>query len=335
MSLDAVTAGAAWTAASGPPTPVVAVPFDGLTVLLKLEYLQTGASVKARIAGGLVDALEVAGELDPATCHVVEVTAGNTALALHHELRRRDHAARVVAVMSEKMSQAKVDVLERLGVDVRRVPNDVAHVTRAEDAPLFRAAAEIQSRLPAAVSAGQFFRQANVEAHRFGTGAEVVAQLTEPPDAFVAGAGTGGTLTGMALAFRDAGWSTRVVLADPAGSVIAPLLRGEPATAEPTVVEGIGGDFVPPLLRPDLVDAAVTVGDRAVLDAWHRLASLGLVVGSSTACAVAAAASWDAAQGPAGRPRRCLVLAADSGMQYDRIRRLLSGRLADVHAVPS
>lgn len=321
---------------NGPPTPLIAVDLDGLTLLLKLEHLQAGGgSVKARIARGLVDALEADGDLGPGTRHVVEVTAGNTAVALHHELQRRRHRAQVVAVMSAKMSRAKVDALEALGVQVRRVPNDVAHVTRPEDAPLFRAAEAIRRELPGAVTAGQFSRPANVEAHRLGTGAEIVGQLDDPPDAFVAGAGTGGTITGLALAFRSAGWATAVVLADPAGSVIAPSLRGERAVAAPTFVEGIGGDFVPPLLRRDLVDAAITVTPDEVLATWHRLARLGLVVGSSTACAVASALRWDTTQPPTRVPRRCLVLAADSGLQYDHMRHLLEGRPADVHVVPT
>lgn len=318
------------TPVTGPPTPIVSVDLGELTLLLKLEYLQEhGSSVKVRTAGRLIDEAEAAGELTPATPYVVEVTAGNTAMALQMELRRRGHGARVVAVMSAKMSQAKVDLLERRGILVRRVPSDVRLVEDPFDAPLFQFAEQVLAELPGSVLAGQFFRASNVASHEFGTGLEITRQLATAPDAFVAGAGTGGTVTGISRALRTAGWPTEIVLADPEGSVIAPVLRGEAVEARPTTVEGIGGDFVPPLLDRAAVDAAVTVPHRDMVAAWTELLRRGLVVGSSTACSTAAALAWARGRGPSDRPPTCLVLAADSGAQYDVVRNALAAVTID------
>jgi cystathionine beta-synthase len=296
-------------------TPLVVFDRDPLTLYAKLEYLLPGGSVKSRIALPLVRSLLDEGSLTRRTEYVVEATGGNTAFALIDALRMVGSRAKVLAVATDKIDERKIRRLRDRGAIVRRIPYEVASAEAGGQSPLLTATAAIALETPNSVLAGQFTARANPEAHRATTAQEIMVQLPQPPDAVVLGAGSGGTIVGLATAFRDAGYPTRIVLADPQGSVIAPLFHGLVAPKpSKTIVQGIGGDVKPPLLSLDLIDEAITVADEDTIRTWRDLARDGFSVGLSSACAVTAALMWADRRSP--RRTRCVVLFADHGSRY-------------------
>ena len=302
-----------WDVASRGPTPIVHFDLPQLKLFAKLEYLNPTGSIKHRIGRALVEELIESGALTEASPYLVEATAGNTALALQHALHTLEmRRTRVVAVMSDKMSTVKVERLRRHGVIVRIVPYELA-TDCLRDPPLIRAMCRTSEELPGAVMSSQFWSDANPRAHEFGTGMELVTQLDEPPDAIFMGAGTGGTISGVARALRTAGWPTRVVLADPQGSVIGAAWRGQPARPGRSYVEGIGGDFVPRTLDLSLIDDVASVSDQETRKASTELRASGFPVGTSSACAVAAALRYGQAHSSI---RNGLVFFADHGSAY-------------------
>ncbi|WP_330961989.1 pyridoxal-phosphate dependent enzyme [Photobacterium sp. 53610] len=296
------------------PTPIAELQFGSIELLAKLEYLQPTMSIKYRIARGLLIDLITSGTLTDSTEWVVEATAGNTAIALNRALRELRLSARVVAVVSDKVQRLKIARLQADGIVVRVVPYEVARPTPSTASPLIEALYATVHELPNAVIAGQFSSEANPRAHQLGTGREIVEQLGVPPDAIVCGAGTGGTITGIARAVKEAGWNSQIVLADPQGSVLGSAWRGESVAPGKSIIEGIGGDFVPEILDLNLVDDVVTVPDRESLTAVKRLKQAGFSVGLSSGCAVAASLRL-AARDPI--ISRCLVLFADHGVWYE------------------
>lgn len=251
----------------------------GTRLLAKAEHLNPGGSGKDRLAVALVDAAERRGLRPGGT--IVEATSGNTGIALAQVAAVRGYRLHVVC--SQKASEEKVAILRAFGATVHRVPA-VPHghpQHYASVAP--RLAKELGG-----VYLDQFGSPANTEVHQHHTGPELAQQavrLAGRIDAFVAGAGTGGTLSGVARYLKAAHPSCRVVLADPAGSILA--AGGE---AKPYLVEGIGDDSFPPLHEPGLIDDAVTVGDRESFRFALLAARLeGLFVGGSSGSYLAAA----------------------------------------------
>jgi cystathionine beta-synthase len=302
-----------WEVATTGPTPVVALELPEVELLAKLEYMQPGSSVKARIGRPLLEELAAGGQLTAGTRYVVEASSGNTAIALRNAIDAMGLPAQVVAVVTDKVSQLKIDRMIRRGVMVRVVPFEVSRGASWEETPHMRAMLEVARGLPDAVLAGQFTSAANPRAHENGTGREIVEQLMEPPDAIVLGAGSGGTLTGVGRALRKAGWNSRIVLADPVGSVIGPTWLGRSAEPGRSMVEGIGHDFIPKTLDLNLIDEVVMVPDQETRRTWRQLADSGFPVGSSSACAVTAARVWAARR----RTRStCLVFFSDHGSRY-------------------
>jgi cystathionine beta-synthase len=303
-----------WDAVTGGWTPVVEFRHPLVHLLAKLEYLQPGGSVKSRIALPLIRSLIDAGTLTSSTRYVVEATGGNTAYALVDALRAVGSTAKVLAVMTSKIDEKKAQRLQSAGVLVHRIPYVVGPPDERGLSPFLAATAAVAESMPGSVLAGQFTAKANPLAHQVATAQEIMAQVPEPPDAVVLGAGSGGTLMGLSRAFKEAGYATRIVLADPEGSVIGPAFRGEQQVPRKTVVQGIGGDVLPPLLDLNRIDEAVTIPDSDSIRVWRQLRESGFAVGLSSACAVAAALRWSA---ESRCRRRCLVLFADHGSRYD------------------
>jgi cystathionine beta-synthase len=253
----------------------------GTRLLAKAEHLNPGGSAKDRLAVALVDAAEAKGL--PTGGTLVEATSGNTGIALAQVAAVRGYRLHVVS--SQKVSDEKIRILQAFGATVHRTPN-VAH---GHPEHYQSVAGRLAKELPDAVLLDQFHNAANTKVHEDWTGPELLQQCRAQAgrlDAFVAGVGTGGTLSGVARHLRKASPRTRIVLADPAGSILA--AGGE---AKPYLVEGIGDDAVPPLYETGLVDEAVTVNDR---DAFrHALLAArleGLLVGGSAGAHLAAAA---------------------------------------------
>ncbi len=263
-------------------TPLVrlatATPDDGATVWGKAEQLNPGGSLKDRIGTALIQDAEDRGELAPGDL-LVEASSGNTAIALAQACAVKGYE--LVIAIPEKMSREKVRLVEAFGAETVVTPN-----AEPGDPDHYVEVAKRIAEDRGGVYLDQFANPANAGAHRATTGSELAAafEAAGGPDAVVAGAGTGGTITGIARALDDAGLSTEIVCADPEGSVIH---GGE---AEPYRVEGIGDDFVPEGLDTALVDRYEVVTDAEAFSACRRLArDEGLLVGGSSGATVVAA----------------------------------------------
>ncbi len=268
-------------------TPLVALLRVGAgvasPVLGKCEHLNPGGSVKDRIARAIIDDAEARGALQPGAT-IIEATAGNTGIGLALVASARGY--RLVCVLPEKMAEDKRRSLRLLGVEVIVTPN--APPSHADN---FQNVARRLAQERGWFYADQFGAEANVRVHYETTGPEILAQAGGRVGAFVAGVGTGGTITGVGRFLKGRCPTARIVLADPQGSVLAGWVnegRAGPDTAY--AVEGIGSSVVPDLLDLSVIDEAVVVGDDESFDMARRLIrEEGLLVGGSAGTAVAAA----------------------------------------------
>jgi cystathionine beta-synthase len=245
----------------------------------------------------------------PGRTVLVEATAGNTGIALAAAAAGR---YRLVMTMSTKMGPEKEALLRAWGAEVVRCPYEVPPESPHSFLNTARAIADDH---PDAYYVDQFNNPWNTEAHELTTGPEILAQTRGQIGAFVAGVGTGGTFTGVGRHLRSQGCRATMVMADPVGSILSDAIAGRPSMATPYRLEGIGGDFVPPLLDTLLVDRAVTVSDQEAVSACLRLQEEeGLFVGGSAGCAVAAALRvCEELEGP---PTNVVVLLPDGGARY-------------------
>jgi len=256
-------------------------------VLAKCEHLNPGGSVKDRIALAIVDAAEESGALGPGDM-IVEATAGNTGLGLAMVAAVRGY--RLTCVLTEKMSRDKVDALRAVGARVV-----IAPTVDGDDPRHFKLVAERLAREPGCFLAQQFDNPANPAVHEATTGPEILSQTRAlcgvEPAAFVTGAGTGGTLTGVGRFLRRACPAARVFLADPVGSVLGSWFEsGEAGEGDDYELEGIGAGVVPNNLERDAIHALERVTDAESFALARRLArEEGLFVGGSAGASVAAA----------------------------------------------
>src|SRR5512133_423255 len=247
-------------------------------LFLKLESANPGGSIKDRIGVSMITAAERDGRLGGGQRHLVEATAGNTGLGLALVAAQRGY--RLTLVIPDKMSREKVLHLKALGAEVLMTRSDVekGHPEYYQDM------AERIAREEGAFYVNQFGNPANPAAHEATTGPEIAAQLGGRLDAMVCGVGSGGTLTGLSRHFAKAIPACEMVLADPAGSVLADFVeRGTIGKAGSWLVEGIGEDFVPPIADLSRVRRAYTIPDRESRDtARVLLRRAGLLAGSSS-----------------------------------------------------
>jgi cystathionine beta-synthase len=280
-------------------------------LFVKLESANPGGSIKDRIARTMIEAAEADGRLKPRGV-IVEATAGNTGLGLAQVGILKGY--RLILIVPDKMAREKIQHLRGLGVDVRITRSDVGkgHPDYYQDMAM-RLAAD----LPGAVYMNQFANPANPLAHQTTTGPELFDQLDGDVDAVVVGVGSGGTLTGLGRFFAKASPKTRMVLADPAGSVLEPLVnRGETVEAGSWIVEGIGEDFIPDNCDLSFVKKgdAYSVTDRESVEAARALLSqAGVLAGSSSGTLLAAALRYCQAQ---TEPKRVATFVCDSGNKY-------------------
>ncbi len=252
-------------------------------LLAKCEHMNPGGSVKDRIALAIVDDAEARGALRPGGT-LVEATAGNTGIGLALVAAVRGY--RVVCVMPEKMCADKVRALEAVGAEVVITPNKPP-----ADPDNFQRVAERLAAENGWFLTDQFRNPANVRAHRTTTGPEILEQTGGRVGAFVAGAGTGGTITGVGGFLRERAAGARIVLADPVGSALAGWVRtGELGADGSYLVEGIGSSLPPDILDRTVIDSAESVTDEESFAVCRRLIrEEGLLVGGSAGTAVAAA----------------------------------------------
>ena len=247
----------------------------GSEVWAKLEGRNPGGSVKDRICLAMIEAAERSGELTPGGT-IVEATSGNTGIGL--ALVAAVKGYRLVLTMPETMSEERRALLTAYGATLVLTPD-----TKGMHAAL-RRAEELLAENPGWYMPQQFVNPANPEAHRRTTGPELLAQLPRI-DAFVAGVGTGGTITGVGEVLRNAHPRIRIVAVEPAASPV--LSGGEPGYHR---IEGIGAGFVPEVLNTSLYDEVITVADDdAVAHARALARHEGMLVGASAGAACAAA----------------------------------------------
>ena len=275
----------------------------------KLESQNPGGSIKDRIGLSMIEAAEKSGALKP-NGTIVEATAGNTGLGLAQVGILKGY--KILLVVPDKMAREKIQHLRALGADVRLTRSDVGkgHPDYYQDM-----AERIAAETPGAYFVNQFANPANPLAHETTTGPEIWNQMDQDVDAVVVGVGSGGTLTGLGRFFARASPKTEMVLADPAGSVLAPLLKtGKLGTAGSWIVEGIGEDFVPANADLSFVKVAYSISDRESVEAARELlAREGILAGSSSGTLLAAALRYCREQKSA---KRVVTLVCDSGNKY-------------------
>ncbi|HLG86277.1 MAG TPA: pyridoxal-phosphate dependent enzyme [Alphaproteobacteria bacterium] len=277
-------------------------------LFLKLENQNPAGSIKDRIGLAMVETAEREGKVAPGGT-LVEATAGNTGLGL--ALAAAAKGYRLILVIPDKMAVEKINHLRSLGAEIRITRSDVGkgHPDYYQDM------AERIAREVGGFYVNQFANPANPAAHEHTTGPEIWRQMNHDVDAVVVGVGSGGTLTGLGRFFARVSPKTKMVLADPKGSVLADLVKtgdaGEPGS---WVVEGIGEDFVPPNCDLDLVAAAYTIDDReSLLTARELLRREGILGGSSTGTLLAGALRYCREQ---KESKRVVTLVPDSGNKY-------------------
>jgi cystathionine beta-synthase len=278
-------------------------------LFVKLESQNPGGSIKDRIGRSMIEVAEREGKIGPGSV-LVEATAGNTGLGLALVAAQKGY--RLILVIPDKMSQEKVLHLKALGAEVVMTRSDVGkgHPQYYQDL-----AESITRQTSHAYYVNQFSNPANPLAHETTTGPEIWAQTGHKIDAMVCGVGSGGTITGLGRFFGRVAPQVEMVLADPAGSVLAEYIKsGSLGEAGSWVVEGIGEDFVPPIADLKPVRNAYTITDAESLGtARALLRQEGILAGSSSGTLVAAALRYCRDQ---SIPKRVVTLICDSGNKY-------------------
>jgi len=273
----------------------------GATVLAKLEFYNPSASVKDRLGIAIVDAAEKSGELKPGGT-IVEGTSGNTGIALAMVGAARGY--KVILTMPETMSKERRVLLRAYGAELVLTPGASGMKGAVEKA------AEIVASTPGAVLARQFENEANPAIHRATTGPEIWNDTDGAVDIFVAGIGTGGTITGAGNYLKEQKADLKVVAVEPAES---PILNG--GAPGPHKIQGIGANFVPDVLDREVYDEVIDVNITQSVEMARRLAAEeGILGGISSGATVTAALEL------AGRPENAgktiVVIVASYGERY-------------------
>jgi cysteine synthase A len=273
---------------------------DVAEVLVKCEHLNPGGSVKDRAALAMIEAAEAEGRLGPGAA-VIEATSGNTGVGLALVCAVKGY--RLILTMPDNMSRERQALLRSYGAEIHLTP--AAAVMRGA----VEKAAALAARLPGAFIPGQFSNPRNAEAHRRRTGPELLEQLGRAPTAFVAGVGTGGTITGVGQALRAVDPAVRLVAVEPEASAV--LTGGRPG---PHPIQGIGAGFVPEVLDRRLLSEVRTVSAREARRIQIALArEEGLLVGLSSGANVKIALDVARELGPG---HAVVTVLADTGERY-------------------
>ncbi len=271
-------------------------------VVAKVETTNPGGSVKDRPAIAMIDAAERDGRLQPGGT-IIEPTSGNTGVGLAIVAAQRGY--RCTFVVTDKLSVEKIALLRAYGAEVVVCP-----VAVAPDDPrsYYSTAERLVAETPGAFRPNQYANPANPDAHEATTGPEIWRQTDGRVTHFVAGAGTGGTLSGVGRYLKSQRPDVQIVAADPEGSVYSG------GSGRPYLVEGVGEDFWPTTYEPDLVDRTIAVSDRdSFMTARRVTCEEGLLIGGSCGTAVHAALQVAAELGP---DDLVVVLLPDSGRGY-------------------
>ncbi len=270
-------------------------------ILAKLEYLNPAGSVKDRVGKALIEDAEARGILRPGSV-IIEPTSGNTGIGLAAVAAVRGY--QVIIVMPDTMSVERQQIMKAYGAKIVLTPGQEGM------AGSIRKAEELAKEIPGSFIPGQFTNPANAEAHRTSTGPEIWEDTDGEVDIFVAGVGTGGTITGTGEYLRSKNPQVRIVAVEPADS---PLLSG--GTAGPHKLQGIGANFIPEVLNQDIYDQVITVEDEAAFEAARILGKKeGVLTGISSGAALWAAIQL--AKKEENEGKTIVVLLPDTGDRY-------------------
>ena len=273
----------------------------GATVLAKLEYFNPANSVKDRIGRAIIDAAEKSGELK-AGGTIVEGTSGNTGIALAMVGAARGY--KVILTMPETMSKERQVMLKAFGAEIELTPGADGMQGAVDRAK------EIVSSTPNSILASQFANPANPEIHRQTTAQEILRDTDGKVDIFVAGVGTGGTLTGVGQELKKANPDVQSVLVEPAGS---PLLSE--GHAGPHKIQGLGANFVPDVLDREVYSEVIDVTDEDAVAAARKAGrEEGILGGISAGAALYAA--LQVAERPENEGKNIVVIIPDFGERY-------------------
>ena len=282
-------------------TPMLEIPVGQARLLLKLERFNPGGSVKDRTALAMIEDAEQRGLLLPGGT-IIEPTSGNTGVGLAWIGRLKGY--RVLLTMPDTMSQERRNLLALYGAELVLTPGAQGMkgaIAKAE---------EIQRETANSIILGQFVNPANPAIHYATTGQEIWNDTEGSVDVFVAGVGTGGTVSGVGRALKEKNLAVEIIAVEPAAS---PVLSG--GNAGPHKIQGIGAGFVPETYQTGFVDRVLTVTDEEAMAAAKQLAEqYGLLVGISSGCAFHAA--MQLAQQPEYAGRTIVALLPDTGERY-------------------
>jgi cysteine synthase len=267
----------------------------------KLEAFNPGGSVKDRVGVAMIEAAEAEGRIEPGRTTIVEATSGNTGIALAFCCAAKGYDLTIF--LPQGMSREREALLRLYGARVEMVES-LGGMNEAVDA------ARAMAADPDVFLPDQFSNPANPEAHRTGTGPEILRALDGRVDVFVAGVGTGGTITGVGHALKAQNPGALVVAVEPAASAV--LNGGSPG---PHRIQGIGAGFVPAVLDRQIVDEVLACPDDEAIRYAHLLAAReGVLAGMS--CGAAVWAALEVAKRPDSRGKRIVTVLPDSGERY-------------------
>ena len=270
-------------------------------ILVKLEYFNPSGSVKDRIAREMLDDAEAGGILKPGSV-IIEPTSGNTGIGLASVAAARGY--RVILVMPDTMSVERRQLMKAYGAEL--VLTEGARGMKGA----IEKAAELAASMPGSFVPSQFDNPSNPKAHRAHTGPEIWEDTGGSVDLFVAGVGTGGTITGVGAYLKSKNPAVRVVADEPAASP-----DHTPGTAGPHKIQGIGAGFVPPVLDTGIYDEIIPVSNEDAFSVGRLIGTQeGVLVGISSGAAVAAA--LELARRPENEGRTIVALLPDTGSRY-------------------
>ena len=270
-------------------------------VLVKLEYFNATGSVKDRVAKAMIEDAEEKGILKPGAT-IIEPTSGNTGIGLAAIATAKGY--RTIIVLPETMSVERRNIIKAYGAEIVLTPGYkgmTGAIAKAE---------ELKKEIEGSMIAGQFVNPANPEAHRRTTGPEIWNDTDGEVDAFVAGVGTGGTITGVGEYLKSKNDKIEIIAVEPATSPV--LSQGKPG---PHKIQGIGAGFVPEILNTKIYDSVVPVENDDAFE-YAKLISHteGILVGISAGAALYAAIEW--AKKPENEGKTIVALLPDSGDRY-------------------